>query len=198
MRLVPSAPASRVDSKSSRYCVTMPRLPRRIPPLLVELAALLGYSVLCLPINSQPAAPEVELLTSLRAACQSNATWYVADASDQPHRVAGLVKHCESVVSQSFHVAIHALESAIPTLLLAGTEYYQRKGRGLERSFGTPCPITIPPDCNAATMQDRIIRLRTETWKSKPTPEAIDKLLDRALPHGLKSQPTEAPQPISA
>lgn len=156
-----------------------------------ELARLTGHAVVCLPINSQPQAPEVELLATLAAQGQSLAPWYVPDASDDPHRVVGLIQHCSAVVTHSFHIALHAMESHIPTLLVAATEYYDRKARGLEHSFGTPASITISPHASPTTMLHRLAQLKNEPWSPKATTETVDSWLDEALP-SLKQQSKNA------
>lgn len=147
-----------------------------------ELARLSGHAVLCIPINSQPQAPEVELLAELAAKAQSRAPWYVADASDDPKQVIGLIRNCSTVVTQSFHMALHAMEKNIPTLLVAATEYYDRKGRGLAHNFGTPVPITITPHASPTAMLHRLGQLQNQAWSPSASGETVDAWLAEALP----------------
>lgn len=103
------------------------------------VAARLGWEVLGIPINDQPWAAEPELLRDLiRSAGPLQAPWRIADPGRDVRRVRSLVRVCGAVIACSFHVALFALEAGIPALLLARSQYYQRKARGLEELLGLP------------------------------------------------------------
>jgi polysaccharide pyruvyl transferase WcaK-like protein len=148
-----------------------------------ELAAQNGQAVVCLPINTQPSAPETVLLASLMAGLkQRQARWFLVDCQERVDLVAALVARCTRVVAHSYHVALFALAAGVPVLLQAGTEYYRRKAEGLRRFFQVSPEIALPSDADTQWMSKQLRRMGEEAWSPVRTPAQMDEWLRQALP----------------
>jgi polysaccharide pyruvyl transferase WcaK-like protein len=147
-----------------------------------EFAAKHGYVVIGLPINMQPAAAEAELLTDLANRTTRRARWHVVNCAGDIAALAGVIKTLTAVLTHSYHVAIFALESRIPTLLFARTEYYQLKGEALRTAFGIPVPIAVGRDLAASALAKQFEAISQASWSRGLTSADIDSWLDGALP----------------
>jgi polysaccharide pyruvyl transferase WcaK-like protein len=149
-----------------------------------EFAAEHGYVVMGLPINMQPAAAEAELLTDLAYGAARRARWHVVNCAGDIAALAGVIKILTAVLTHSYHVGIFALESRIPTLLFASTEYYRLKGEALRTAFGIPVSITADRDVAAAAIAKQLETISQASWSQGMTSADVDRWLDGALPRG--------------
>ena len=130
-----------------------------------ELAAQHGQAVVCLPINTQPWAPEAALLASLAASLKRRrARWFLVDGAERVEVVAGLVGRCAAVVSHSYHVALFAFAAGVPALLSAGTEYYRLKAEGLRQFFQVPAGIALASHADSGRMAEQLRRMSGQAW----------------------------------
>jgi polysaccharide pyruvyl transferase WcaK-like protein len=148
-----------------------------------ELAAQNGQAVVCLPINTQPWAPERVLMASLVAGLKRRqARWFLADAEERVDIVAALVARCAAVVSHSYHVALFALATGVPVLVQAGTEYYRRKAEGLRQFFQVRAEIGLPSHADTHWMSQQLRRMNEEAWSPLRMPAEMDEWMRQALP----------------
>jgi polysaccharide pyruvyl transferase WcaK-like protein len=100
-----------------------------------------GLTVLCLPFNDQPAAPEVDTLLRLARAPRA-ARWEVRDYDPDPRRVLAVLRAAEATVTHSYHAALLTLASGVPAVIGAATPYYEAKADGMRELLGLP-PETV-------------------------------------------------------
>jgi polysaccharide pyruvyl transferase WcaK-like protein len=147
-----------------------------------RFAAENGYTVLGVPINMHPAGPDAELLSDLAQSERRQASWHIVDVAGDIAALAGVIKVCAAVLTHSFHVAIFALENRIPTLVFAGTEYYERKAEALRTAFGIPVSIAARCDMDASTIADMLRQVRKSPGTQPVTSAQVDASLDAKLP----------------
>jgi polysaccharide pyruvyl transferase WcaK-like protein len=75
---------------------------------------------------------------------------------------AGILAAADAVVSHSYHLALWALESGTPAVLVAGSPYYEQKASGLGRLAGLTGSIAVTHDVDAAALRARLERVRSE------------------------------------
>jgi hypothetical protein len=134
------------------------------------------------PINMQAEAPEVELYAELAFGGRRRAQWHIVNPAGDIAAIAGVIKLCSAVLTHSFHAAIFALESRIPTLLFASTEYYKLKGEALQAAFGIPVPLVASPDMADGAIAAQLARIAEAPWSRGMTSDDVDAWLDGALP----------------
>jgi polysaccharide pyruvyl transferase WcaK-like protein/GT2 family glycosyltransferase len=149
--------------------------------LVDDFAANHGYDVVAVPINSQPHGPEVALLAELAHEARRRSSWHIINHGGDVAAIAGVIKVCHAVFAHSYHVAIFALESRIPTLLFAGTEYYRLKAEGLRAAFGIPVPLIAVPEMAASTVAERVEQIAASSWSRGMTGADVDQWLDAVL-----------------
>ncbi|MGO9471736.1 MAG: polysaccharide pyruvyl transferase family protein [Isosphaeraceae bacterium] len=147
-----------------------------------DFAAENGYIVVAVPINMHPVAPEAALLADLAYGSRRRAMWHVVNPGGDVAAIAGVIKVCSAVLTHSYHVAIFALESQIPTLLFARTEYYQLKAEALRTAFGIPVPLIALPGMAPGAIADQIERISQSSWSRGMTGADVEAWLDGALP----------------
>jgi polysaccharide pyruvyl transferase WcaK-like protein len=149
--------------------------------LVDDLAFRTGRDVLCLPINSQPPLPESELMANISQHTPRKARWFMVDCKSDMACLAGVLGRCEAVLTQSYHVALLAMERRVPTVIQARTEYYRRKARGLQAFFGIPVDISVPEGASAAGLDLQLQQIARAPWSPPSTRPVIDAWLDQAL-----------------
>jgi len=147
-----------------------------------DFAAANGYVVVCVPINMQSHGPEVELLADLAYGSCRRAEWHVVNRAGDVAAVAGVIKVCSALLTHSYHAALFALESRVPALLFARTEYYRLKGEALRTAFGIPVTLTALPDIENAAIAEKIESITQSAWSRGMTSADVDTWLDGALP----------------
>jgi len=147
-----------------------------------DFAAANGYVVVAVPINMQSHGPEVELLADLAHSSRRRASWHVVNHAGDVAAIAGVIKVCSAFLTHSYHAAIFALESRIPTLLFARTEYYHLKGEALRTAFGIPVPLIALPDVADGAIARQLEKISRSSWSRGMTSADIDAWLDGALP----------------
>lgn len=114
-----------------------------------RLAALEGLEVVGLAVNDQERPPEIDLLAELADAPGRSAGWRLVDALAEHGALADALRRADGVVTASYHVALFALLSGVPALLVAGTPYYDAKVEGLEGLLGVSgVAVGDPPDAD--------------------------------------------------
>jgi hypothetical protein len=93
-----------------------------------------------------------------------------------------LIKVCDKFLAHSYHAAIFALESQIPTLLFVRSEYYQQKAEALRTAFGIPVSLVPPPDLADGAIARQLESISQASWSKGMTSADVDLWLDRALP----------------
>ncbi|MFM7062930.1 MAG: hypothetical protein ACKO04_05490, partial [Actinomycetes bacterium] len=83
----------------------------------------------------------------------------VVDASGDPGRAADLLAGAEWVVSHSYHVALWALRTGTPAVLVGGVDYYRRKALGLGRTFGLGDEVLLAPTATAEDLERQLARV---------------------------------------
>jgi hypothetical protein len=96
--------------------------------------------------------------------------------------IAGTIKSCAAVLTHSFHHAIFALESRIPTLLYAGSDYYLLKADALRTGFGVPVPLVARPGMKKDEIAGALESVAHSSWTRGMTGADVDRWLDVALP----------------
>ncbi len=156
---------------------------QRLARAVDALAADAGMTVVAIPMNAQPWAPEATLQLELLAALGARrARWALADVGDDVTAAASVIRACAAVVTCSFHTALFALERGIPAALVTATDYYARKAVALERQFDVPCAVGVPVDAPAADLAERLDAMRLGTWTPRAAADAVSGWLDAVLP----------------
>jgi polysaccharide pyruvyl transferase WcaK-like protein len=149
---------------------------------LDDFAAENGYVVAAVPINTQPEGNEVELLHDLAYRSPKRAPWFIVDRGGDVGAIAGVIKVCSSLLTNSYHGALFALESRIPTLLYAHTEYYRLKGEGLRTAFGIPVPLIAAIHGEGGSLAEQLRDMSQLPWSRGMTGADVDAWLDGTLP----------------
>jgi hypothetical protein len=147
-----------------------------------EFAAENGYVVIAVPINMQSQGAEAELLGDLAFGQRRQALWHVVNHGSEVAAIAGTIKSCSVVLTHSYHHALFALESRIPTLLYAGSEYYQMKAEALRTGFGIPAPLVARPGMEKDEIASALKRIAESRWTRGMTGADVDRWLDSSLP----------------
>jgi polysaccharide pyruvyl transferase WcaK-like protein len=83
---------------------------------------------------------------------------------DTPERVVQQVRQCRVVVTGSYHAGVFALSQGIPTVALAGSQYYVDKMTGLADQFGPGCGIVrLEP---ASLLASRLTAAVSSAWEN--------------------------------
>ena len=150
-----------------------------------DFAAENGYVVAAVSINMQSHGTEAELLAELAHGHRRRAQWHIVNRGGDVAAIAGAIKACSTFLTHSYHAALFALESRIPTLLFARTEYYQLKGEGLRTAFGIPVPIIARPQLEGGSLAASVRDVSQSTWTRAMASSDVDAWLDEILPrHG--------------
>ena len=147
-----------------------------------EFAAENGYVVLAVPINMQHDGHEAGLLGALAYGSRRLAPWHIVNHADNVAAIAGTIKLCSAVLTHSYHEALFALESRIPTLLFANTEYYRLKAEALRTAFGIPVPLLAQPGIDKTVIKDMLDKIAHSSWSRGMTNADVDGWLYGALP----------------
>ncbi len=151
-----------------------------------EFAAENGYVVVGVPINMQAGGAEAALLADLAHRLRRRAQWHIVNRGSDVAAIAGAIKVCSTLLTHSYHAAIFALESRIPTLLFARTEYYQLKAEGLRTAFGIPVPIVAPLNVEARSLAERVKEVSQSSWARAMAGSDVDAWLDKVLPQSAQ------------
>lgn len=160
--------------------------------LVDATAAQLGWDVVGLPINDQSWNAEVDLLQDLIAqAGPLRTSWHVCFTGANVRALRGLVRSCSAMITCSFHLAVFALEAGIPALLLANSEYYERKARGLAELVRLPIQWSHDPSATAEALTQRLRVLLRWDGTTRLQSERVDRWFGQALrqvlsPSGLR------------
>jgi polysaccharide pyruvyl transferase WcaK-like protein len=146
-----------------------------------DFAAQRGYVVVGVPINMQADGHEAALLAELASGPRRRARWHVANHAGDIAAIAGVIKASSAVVAHSYHAAIFALESRIPTLLFARTEYYRLKAEALRTAFGIPVPVIASPELADGAIARALEQIALASWSRAAASADIDLWLDGAL-----------------
>lgn len=104
-----------------------------------DLAHARGLMVLGVALNDHPEHAEVVTLSRLaHGATARRARWRTLECGDDPALLAGVMAGAEAAIVHSYHAALFALRATVPTVLMANTEYYERKASGLAALAGLP------------------------------------------------------------
>lgn len=155
---------------------------QRLASAVDALAADAGMTVVAIPMNAQPWAPEAALQMDLAMLGTRRARWALADVGDDVRAAASVIRACAAVVTCSFHTALFALEHGLPAVLVTATDYYARKATALERQFDVPCAVGVPVDVTTADLAARLAAMRASTWTPRAAAGAVSRWLDGVLP----------------
>ena len=163
-----------------------------------DFAAENDYVVVAVPINMQSHGTEVELLAELAHGDRRRAQWHIVNPAGDVAAIAGTIKVCSTFLTHSYHAALFALESRIPTLLFARTEYYQRKGEGLRTAFGIPVPINVFPRPDGRSLAERVKDISQSSWARAMAGSDVDAWLDEVLPRYAAGCARRAPDFVAS
>jgi hypothetical protein len=96
--------------------------------------------------------------------------------------IAGGIKVCNAFLAHSYHAAIFALQTHIPTMLFARTEYYQLEIDALRSAFEIPFPLIAPRDLADRRIARMLERISQSSRSHGMTSADGDAWLDSALP----------------
>jgi polysaccharide pyruvyl transferase WcaK-like protein/GT2 family glycosyltransferase len=147
-----------------------------------ELAAAAGQAVLCIPINTQPWAPEFPLLAGLVSGLKRRrARWFLLDCRDRVGLIAAVAGRCEAIVSHSYHLALFALTQGVPAVLRAATPYYRFKADGLRQFFGIAGEVALSGDTDVRALARQIQSMTEQPWSPVGDSAGLDQWLDEAI-----------------
>jgi len=182
-----SAPAAEIDVAlrrsglgSDRYVVAhlrdapyvggvdLSRLVRAID----EYALSVDAEVICLAINDN--APSEASLFSRVVDSGVEAPWHPLDVAGRDGLAVGVLGGAHSTISHSYHAALWSLANGTPALLVAGSDYYQRKATGLADLFGVAGGVGLEPDADAVAIAAHLQRIERSL-----DPAAVDSVRAR-------------------
>ncbi|MFZ4667742.1 MAG: polysaccharide pyruvyl transferase family protein [Microthrixaceae bacterium] len=119
-----------------------------------EYAVSIDAEVVCLAINDN-APSEASLFASVVDGAVA-APWRLLDVAGRSDVTVGVLTGAHATVSHSYHVALWSLANGTPALLVAGSEYYERKATGLADLLGIEGGVDLAPDATAPEVGEQL------------------------------------------
>jgi polysaccharide pyruvyl transferase WcaK-like protein len=128
---------------------------------LLKLSEKLGVPLVGVPISRVPGEEDAHTIAELG----NNGPDEVADLSHirTPKDAIIQLRRCRILVAGSYHAAVFALSSGIPTVALASSTYYVDKFLGLADMFGAGCKVVRLGEPDFA---ERFSEAALEVWDS--------------------------------
>jgi polysaccharide pyruvyl transferase WcaK-like protein len=119
-----------------------------------EYAVSIDAEVVCLAINDN-APSEASLFAAVVDGAVA-APWRLLDVAGRSDVAVGVLRGAHATVSHSYHVALWSLANGTPALLVAGSEYYERKATGLADLLGIGGGVDLAPDATASEVGEQL------------------------------------------
>ena len=155
---------------------------RRLVRAIDAYARSVDAAVVCVAINDN--APSEASLFSSVVDGATEAPWHLLDVGGRTELAVGVLSGAHATISHSYHLALWSLANGTPALLVAGSEYYERKAAGLADLLGITSGVALAPDADGSVIGERLrlveqsldhrivdrVRARVDRWFASVVP----------------------------